>query len=83
MNSRADAWALLTEFTHSQPLRRHALAVEATMRHLARTSGVTDAADIETFGLETSDVDICQGVVIFYEKNTLWVLGGVFGIGGW
>ena len=49
--SREAAWALLTEFTHSQPLRRHALAVEATMRHLARTSGVTDAAEIETWGL--------------------------------
>jgi predicted hydrolase (HD superfamily) len=42
--SREAAWAVLTEFTQSQPLRRHALAVEATMRHLARTSGVTEAA---------------------------------------
>ena len=49
--SREAAWALLTEFTQSQPLRRHALAVEATMRHLARSSGVTDAAEIETWGL--------------------------------
>src|SRR5215471_5601891 len=51
MKTRADAWALLTEFTQSQPLRRHALAVEATMRHLARSSGVADAAEIETWGL--------------------------------
>src|SRR5512141_2295818 len=49
--SRDAAWALLTEFTHSQPLRRHALAVEATMRHLARSSGVTDAAEVEKWGL--------------------------------
>jgi putative nucleotidyltransferase with HDIG domain len=49
--SREAAWALLTEFTKSQPLRRHALAVEATMRHLARSSGVTDAAEIEAWGL--------------------------------
>ena len=49
--SREAAWALLTEFTQSQPLRRHALAVEATMRHLARSSGVTDTAAIETWGL--------------------------------
>lgn len=49
--TRADAWALLTEFTASQPLRRHALAVEATMRHLARSRGVTDAAAVETWGL--------------------------------
>ena len=51
MKTRADAWALLTEFTRSQPLRRHALAVEATMRHLARSSGATDPAAIETWGL--------------------------------
>src|ERR1035437_9727723 len=49
--SRATAWAVLTEFTKTQSLRRHALAVEATMRHLARSSGVTDAAEIETWGL--------------------------------
>ena len=49
--SRAAAWALLCEYTKSQPLRRHALAVEATMRHLARASGVTDGAEIETWGL--------------------------------
>ena len=49
--SRAAAWALLCEFTKSQPLRRHALAVEAAMRHLARSSGVTDAAELETWGL--------------------------------
>src|SRR5512140_475568 len=51
MKTRADAWALLTEFTQSQPLRRHALAVEATMRALARASGVTDAGEVETWGL--------------------------------
>ena len=49
--SRPTAWAVLTEFTKTQSLRRHALAVEATMRHLARSSGVTDAAEIETWGL--------------------------------
>jgi len=49
--SRRAAWTLLCEFTKSQPLRRHALAVEATMRHFARASGVTDGAEIETWGL--------------------------------
>jgi len=49
--TRAAAWALLAEFTKSQPLRRHALAVEATMRHLARTSGVADPSEIGTWGL--------------------------------
>lgn len=48
---RVAAWALLAEFTKSQPLRRHALAVEATMRHLARTSGVDDPEEVETWGL--------------------------------
>jgi len=51
MKTRADAWNLLTEFTQSQPLRRHALAVEATMRHLARSKDLTEPAEIETWGL--------------------------------
>jgi putative nucleotidyltransferase with HDIG domain len=50
-HDRAAAWSLLTEFTASQPLRRHALAVEATMRHLARTAGVADAFEVETWGM--------------------------------
>ena len=49
--SRAAAWQVLTEFTKTQPLRRHALAVEASMRHLARNAGVTDAGEIETWGI--------------------------------
>ncbi|HET7824042.1 MAG TPA: HDIG domain-containing protein [Anaeromyxobacter sp.] len=49
--SRPDAWALLCEFTKTQPLRRHALAVEASMRALARRAGVADAAELETWGL--------------------------------
>jgi putative nucleotidyltransferase with HDIG domain len=49
--SRAAAWSLLCEFTKSQPLRRHALAVEAAMRHLARSSGAADPGEIETWGL--------------------------------
>ncbi len=49
--TRAAAWSLLAEFTKSQPLRRHALAVEATMRELARSRGAADAGEIETWGL--------------------------------
>jgi putative nucleotidyltransferase with HDIG domain len=49
--SRDAAWGLLTEFTQNQSLRRHALAVEATMRELARSSGVGDAGEVETWGL--------------------------------
>ena len=48
--TRADAWALLCEHTKTQPLRRHALAVEASMRALARRAGVS-GAELETWGI--------------------------------
>lgn len=37
--NRSDAWDLLCEFTESDSLRKHALAVEAAMRHFAREHG--------------------------------------------
>jgi predicted hydrolase (HD superfamily) len=49
--SRAAAWALLCEFTKTQPLRRHALGVEASMRALARRAGVAEPAELEEWGL--------------------------------
>jgi putative nucleotidyltransferase with HDIG domain len=47
MNPRDPAWCLLTEFTQSESLRKHALAVEACMRAYARKSG----ADEELWGI--------------------------------
>lgn len=44
--TRDQAWALLTEFTASDSLRRHALAVEAAMRHHADRLG----QDAEVWG---------------------------------
>ena len=37
--TRAATWNLLCEYTHSDSLRKHALAVEAAMRHYARHFG--------------------------------------------
>lgn len=39
MFNREDAWALLCEFTETEALRKHGLAVEAVMRHFARKHG--------------------------------------------
>jgi putative nucleotidyltransferase with HDIG domain len=47
MNQLDAAWCLLTEFTQSESLRKHALAVEACMRAYARKAG----ADEELWGL--------------------------------
>jgi len=47
MPTREDAWKLLCEYTASESLRKHMLAVEASVRAYARKSG----ADEETWGL--------------------------------
>lgn len=47
MPTREDAWKLVCEFTHSESLRKHMLAVETCVRAYARKSG----ADEETWGL--------------------------------
>jgi len=39
MTTRAEAWALVTEFTQSPTLLRHMLSVEASMRAYARIHG--------------------------------------------
>ena len=45
--TRDEAWALLCEYTKSDSLRKHGLAVEATMRHFARRFGDAE----ETWGI--------------------------------
>ena len=47
MKTRDDAWALLTEFTQSDSLRKHALAVEACVRAYALKFG----EDENTWGI--------------------------------
>lgn len=42
--SRADAWALLAEYTAGESLRKHALAVEAAVRGYARRFGEDEEA---------------------------------------
>ncbi len=49
--TRADAEALLFEFTQSDALRRHARGVEQAMRAYAGWFGVTDPAQVETWGM--------------------------------
>ncbi|MDD2604329.1 MAG: HDIG domain-containing protein [Desulfobacteraceae bacterium] len=45
--TRDQAWALLNQYNQSESLIRHALAVEAVMRHMARQRG----ADEEMWGI--------------------------------
>src|ERR1700684_1316673 len=45
MIDREAAWGLLTEFTQSESLRKHALSVEACMRAYARKFSATSAEE--------------------------------------
>ncbi len=45
--NRNEAWAILCEYTRTEPLRKHALAVEAAMRAYARRYG----GEEETWGI--------------------------------
>jgi putative nucleotidyltransferase with HDIG domain len=89
--TRAAAWALLCEFTKTQPLRRHALAVEASMRALALRAGVSDPAELDTWGVvgllhdfdyeryPTADDHVWRGMEILRERG--WPEAIVRGIG--
>ena len=51
MIDRAAAWCLLTEFTQSESLRKHGLAVEACMRAYARRFAAGSPEEEELWGL--------------------------------
>jgi predicted hydrolase (HD superfamily) len=51
MINRDAAWGLLTEFTQSESLRKHALAVEACMRACARKWGNGSLEDEDLWGI--------------------------------
>jgi putative nucleotidyltransferase with HDIG domain len=67
--SREDAWAIVTEYTKSESLRRHMLAVEAAMRAYAQRSG----ADPELWGVVglLHDFDYEQNPDISVEGHPL------------
>jgi predicted hydrolase (HD superfamily) len=51
INTREAAWELLTEFTQSESLRKHALAVEACMRACSRKLGDGSSEDENLWGI--------------------------------
>ncbi len=51
MDNRAQAWGLLTEFTQSESLRKHALAVGACMRAYAEKLSNGSAGEKELWGV--------------------------------
>lgn len=90
--SREEAWSLLAEYTQNQSLRRHALAVEATMRELARSTGIADEAEVTTWGLvgmlhdfdyerhPTEQEHVWRGMAILRERG--WPEKFVRAVGG-
>jgi predicted hydrolase (HD superfamily) len=77
MINRESAWCLLTEFTQSESLRKHALAVEACMRACARkfegevleqegrdfSRAVSGGEDAEASAAEASSAEDLWGIV--------------------
>ncbi len=75
--SRADAWALLTEYTQNEQLLKHAMAVEAAVRGYARRFGEDEelwgvTALLHDFDYErypTLEDHPFRGAEILREKN--------------
>jgi predicted hydrolase (HD superfamily) len=71
MIDRENAWCLLTEFTQSESLRKHALAVEACMRACARKFGAGPGdGGLSEVGLSEEDLWGIVGLIhdFDYEK---------------
>jgi predicted hydrolase (HD superfamily) len=66
MINRESAWCLLTEFTQSESLRKHALAVEACMRACSRKFA-TDPGSSEASELGLSDEDLWGIVGLIHD----------------
>ena len=81
-DSRAEAEALLFEFTQSDALRQHARGVEEAMRACARWHGITDEAEIEKWGVVglLHDFDYEQNPT---EETHLHVGSGILRERGW
>jgi predicted hydrolase (HD superfamily) len=69
MIDRETAWCLLTEFTQSESLRKHALAVEACMRACSHKLG-TRNSEMSALGLSEEDIWGIVGLIhdFDYEK---------------
>ena len=71
MIDRENAWCLLTEFTQSESLRKHALAVEACMRACAGKFGTgAESSGASALGLSEEDLWGIVGLIhdFDYEK---------------
>jgi predicted hydrolase (HD superfamily) len=71
MIDRANAWCLLTEFTQSESLRKHALAVEACMRACSGKFGTgAESSGASALGLSEEDLWGIVGLIhdFDYEK---------------
>src|SRR6201998_2848765 len=70
MINRESAWGLLTEFTQSESLRKHALAVEACMRACSRKFSDSETSEASALGLSEEDLWGIVGLVhdFDYEK---------------
>src|SRR5260370_20436738 len=66
MIDRESAWCLLTEFTQSESLRKHALAVEACMRACSRKFAA-GSANPEASVLGLSEEDVCGIVGLVHD----------------